>query len=243
MSAVQPIARRRPADHRTRIAAEKRDRMRTRLIEAALRVFAAQSVDATVIDDVIRAAGVSRGTFYNYFRTSEELMAAVLLAVGDEVLELVGKAIAGRRDPAERLVSGLRLMLHTARRFPVLGRFVSRVSIDRGLQHSLRVNNMVRDLEEAAAAGRIHVSQTSVGVDLVMGTMREALYAIGCRHDLPASYPEDLTLHLLLGLGMTRASARRLVDIPLAPVVLPPDSLLSRAQASRLRTVKEQQRK
>jgi AcrR family transcriptional regulator len=81
--------------------------MRVRLIEAALHVFAEKSADAAVIDDVIKAAGVSRGTFYNYFRTNEELMAAVLHAVGDEILGLIEAAIAAHEDPAERLAHGL----------------------------------------------------------------------------------------------------------------------------------------
>ncbi len=50
-------------DHRPRVAAEKRARMRRKLIENALLVFAEKGVDASVIDDVIRTANVSRGTF------------------------------------------------------------------------------------------------------------------------------------------------------------------------------------
>ena len=49
------------------MAAERRARMRRTLVEAALLVFAEKGVDASVIDDVITAAGVSRGTFYKLF--------------------------------------------------------------------------------------------------------------------------------------------------------------------------------
>jgi len=62
---------------RWRAGAERRQRMRLRLIESALPVFAEKGLDAASIDDVIAAAGVSRGTFYNYFRTDVELAAAV----------------------------------------------------------------------------------------------------------------------------------------------------------------------
>lgn len=40
----------------------------------------------SVIDDVIAEAGVSRGTFYNYFRTNTELMAAVGETLADELV-------------------------------------------------------------------------------------------------------------------------------------------------------------
>ena len=60
--------------------------MRTRLIESALLVFAHRVVEASVIDKVITAAKVSRGTFYNYFRTNEDLLTAVAEAVGNQML-------------------------------------------------------------------------------------------------------------------------------------------------------------
>ena len=65
-------------DHRPRVAAERRARMRRKLVESALLVFAEKGVDASVIEDVIAAAGVSRGTFYNYFCTNGELLAAAI---------------------------------------------------------------------------------------------------------------------------------------------------------------------
>ena len=35
-----------------------------------------RSADASIIDELTALAGVSRGTFYNYFRTNDELLAA-----------------------------------------------------------------------------------------------------------------------------------------------------------------------
>ena len=222
-------------DHRSRAAAGKRDRMRVRLIEAALHVFAEKSADAAVIDDVIKAAGVSRGTFYNYFRTNEELMAAVLHAVGDEILGLIEAAIANHEDPAERLAHGLRMMLHTARRFPMVGRFVSRVSIESGMQHSFGINYMVRDVTQGNASGRFTLADPSLGVDLVMGAVREALVALTTRAHLPESYPEEFTFHVLRALGLPRAAARRFVGMPIQAVEVPPESLLGRTQPRRRR--------
>jgi AcrR family transcriptional regulator len=226
-----------PVDHRTRTAAEKRDRMRVRLVEAALQVFAQKSADAAVIDDVIKVAGVSRGTFYNYFRTNEELMAAVLHAVGDEILGLIEIAIANHDDPAERLAHGIRMMLHSARRYPMVGRFVSRVSIESGMQHSFGISYMVRDVTQGNASGRFTLSDPSLGVDLVMGAVREALVALTTRVQLPESYPEEITFHVLLGLGLPRAAARRFVGMPIQAVEVPPDSLLCRTQPRRRRSV------
>ncbi|GAA3860999.1 TetR/AcrR family transcriptional regulator [Leifsonia kafniensis] len=50
---------------------------RERLVASARRVFAKQGPDAP-LEDVARAAGVSRTTLYRHFRTREELAATVL---------------------------------------------------------------------------------------------------------------------------------------------------------------------
>lgn len=217
-------------DFRTRVAAEKRERMRTRLIEAAMEVFSAKGLDATVIDDLIEQAQVSRGTFYNYFRTTDEVMAAVLQAVGNELLSLVDLAIVDRPDPAERLACGVRMVLHTARHFPHVGRFISRVGVVRSLDHLPALGYLLRDLVASIETGRFNLADPMLGLDLVVGTTSAALFSLSMRTDLTDDYPQEITFHILLGLGMTRAAARKLVEKPIQAVQLPPESLLVRTR-------------
>ena len=47
--------------------------LRTRLLEAAQQVFALSGYAGSTVDDIIRAAGTSRATFYRYFRSKEDL--------------------------------------------------------------------------------------------------------------------------------------------------------------------------
>ena len=114
-------------DHRPRVAAERRARMRRKLVESALLVFADKGVDASVIEDVIAAAGVSRGTFYNYFRTNGELLAAAIDELGNEVVDLIESRVKATPSPAARLITGLRLYLEASRRFPLFAKFIARV--------------------------------------------------------------------------------------------------------------------
>jgi AcrR family transcriptional regulator len=218
------------SDHRTRVAAEKRERMRMRLVESALLVFSEKGVDAAVIDDVIIQAEVSRGTFYNYFRTNEELMAAVLLEVGNELLQLVEDTVSQCKEPAQRMATALRMVLHTTRRYPLMGRFASRVGIEQAVQNSLAMLYLPRDLKQGMDEGRFQLSDPLIGLDLISGAMRAAIYAMVSRPKVPAHYPEEITYHLLLALGMTKAGARKLVDLPVSPVVMPADSLLGRTR-------------
>ncbi len=51
------------ANHRQRVGAERRERMRGRLLNSALRLVASKGHATMSVDDVIREAEVSRGTF------------------------------------------------------------------------------------------------------------------------------------------------------------------------------------
>src|SRR5450830_694756 len=91
-----------PNDHRPRVAAERRERMRKRLIESAMIVFAEKGVGASVIPEVVAAAEVSQGSFYNYFRTNDDLLAAVSSELSAEMIELIEPAVGDIADPALR---------------------------------------------------------------------------------------------------------------------------------------------
>lgn len=218
------------SDFRTRVAAEKRERMRARLIEAALQVFNAKGIEDTVIEDLITHAQVSRGTFYNHFRTTEEVMAAVLQELVHELLMLIDAAILDRPDPAERLACGVRMVLHAARQFPQAGHFISRVGVARNLDKIPALGNLMRDLIEANQMGRFTLANPMLGVDLVAGTTSAAMYTLSLRPDLPEDYPQEIAFHLLLGLGMTRTAARKLVCKPIQLLELPADALLMRTR-------------
>src|SRR3984885_5474822 len=51
---------------------------RRRLMEVAQQLFAAQGYPETTVDDIARAAGASRATFYLHFKSKAELMGAAI---------------------------------------------------------------------------------------------------------------------------------------------------------------------
>ena len=60
---------------------KKRDK-RQRLLRESLRLFREKGFEQTKVSDITRAAGVAKGTFFNYFPTKER----VLLALGEQML-------------------------------------------------------------------------------------------------------------------------------------------------------------
>ena len=85
------------------------DRGRREQIQwAALRVFAREGYQNTVVEDVAAEAGVSKGTIYTYFDRKEELLGAVAQGFMDELTGREEAILESHRPPLEKI----RAMLH-----------------------------------------------------------------------------------------------------------------------------------
>jgi len=67
----------------------RRAEIRERLFRAALRLFAERGFMETTVEDITEAADVGKGTFFNYFRTKEH----VLATFGAERLAALERAV------------------------------------------------------------------------------------------------------------------------------------------------------
>lgn len=76
MSAGSPAPRR-------RVAAPER---RAQILDAAMRCFGARGYHLATMDDLARAAGLSKGSVYWYFRSKEDLLLALFDTFSQEVL-------------------------------------------------------------------------------------------------------------------------------------------------------------
>jgi len=84
----------------------RREARRQALIEAAVAVFSAKGVSAASVDDIVRAAGVAKGTFYLYFATKDDAVNAVATSMVEGVADRIGAvATDPSRSPVERLLA------------------------------------------------------------------------------------------------------------------------------------------
>ncbi|HET7850151.1 MAG TPA: TetR/AcrR family transcriptional regulator [Pseudolabrys sp.] len=113
---------------------------RRQIIEGARAIFLARGFDAASMGDIAKAAGVSKGTLYVYFKDKDELFAAIVRGEcamqaegvfdfdpGDHDVEAVllrhGKAfVRAIADPGR--LSSFRTVIAVAERMPDLGRKV-----------------------------------------------------------------------------------------------------------------------
>jgi AcrR family transcriptional regulator len=68
----------------------KKREKRERLLDASLKLFREKGYEQTKVSEITRAAGVAKGTFFNYFPTKER----VLLALGEQMLGRLGRVEA-----------------------------------------------------------------------------------------------------------------------------------------------------
>ena len=67
-----------------------------------------RSVDAIPIDDLVAAAGVGKGSFFNHFGDKEGFKAALAIEVRGEIETKITTANLGVTEPLERLAGGMR---------------------------------------------------------------------------------------------------------------------------------------
>lgn len=188
-------------------------------------MIAERGPDTPVIEDFIQAAGIARGTFYNHFKTTEELLTATSRWLEDALIDNIESVIGGFDDPVRRIATGIRLWMHLSRRDPVFCAFVVR-SRFRGaaVERALGL-----DLGEALRSGRIAAPSIKLARDLVVGTIREA-QARMMDARVPATYPDDVVRLVLRAL---RADERNIDALLAAPVPVVARVPPSRAPSSR----------
>jgi AcrR family transcriptional regulator len=81
------------------------DLRRAALTGAAAELFISRGVDATTIDDIAARARLSKGSFYHYFRTKADILAAVRTRFAVEFRDHVAAAVERRGNAswAEKL--------------------------------------------------------------------------------------------------------------------------------------------
>lgn len=214
-------------DHRVRVAATRRERMRSRLLEAALAVFGQAEDEPAVVEEVIRRAGVSRGTFYNYFENADALLKIIANQVGSELMTAVAPIVEARDDPAKRVAAGVRSWISLLEQYPHLAAFFRRAGLYILAADQVRAD-LPRDLILGIKLGRFTIKEVELGFVLVAGTVLAAIntMAIG---EVPASYGSKLAERILLSLGVETQEAKIISKAKIGKPKLPAHSLIARS--------------
>lgn len=96
---------------------------REELIEAALDEFGAKSYEEASLNNIIKNAGISKGTFYYHFQDKQALYLFLLQAMADAKVEFVERGLADyvrdeELDLFENLKLQVRIGIEFAREYP-----------------------------------------------------------------------------------------------------------------------------
>ncbi len=166
-------------ERRAEIGQEKRARTRAQLVAAASALFSKRSWASVTIDDLVREAGVAKGTFYVHF----EDMHALTIAVADELIRSFDELIQPRRaatsDPLLRVALGCDAFIERALEDPAWGALVARMARSYptvGETTRLRLReDLARALDEAPRAG----PSVDLALEAGIGVVLQVLAAIG----------------------------------------------------------------
>jgi AcrR family transcriptional regulator len=95
--------------------------MRDKVLVAA-DLFAERGLDATKMEDVATVTGIPKATLYYYFESKEEILGLLFTEVLDEVGRVIGDAVSGDSDAAQRLSAAVGAHLGVFERFPMASR-------------------------------------------------------------------------------------------------------------------------
>ncbi len=78
---------------------------RARILEAAIRVFAERGMNSTKILDIAEAAGIGKGTVYEYFHSKDEIISASYHFFMGQVESRVSGRLLHLQDPLDKLMA------------------------------------------------------------------------------------------------------------------------------------------
>ncbi len=186
-------------DHRTKVAEKKRMLMRAKLLDAAMRVYAEHTGPAPVIDDVIREAKVSRGTFYNYFDSLDQVLAAIGQELSNQMTTDILPVYDVLKEPWQRFSVGFRLFQVRALLDRKWAGFVTRA--EAWPQNMLVAKYMSGDLENGKAAGQFKFDRVETATHFLLGASAHCIQAIRQGMGEPNAFMDASVRMALASLG------------------------------------------
>ncbi len=180
-----------------RTQAERTEATRAALIGAARRLFAERGYDAVSAEEIVRAAGVTRGALYHHFRGGkEELFRAVLVQISAETMQDVMKAAGATEDPWEELVLGAEAFLDACMTPEVQrimltdGPAVLGWDVWRAIDTDYGLGLLEAAVQNAMNAGRLLQGSPPAIAHVLAGALDEAAMVVARAEDQPAARAE-----------------------------------------------------
>ena len=159
--------------------ARRRRETRARLIRAAAALFARRGVESTRINEITNEADLGFGSFYNHFKSKEQIVEAVLAETLAAHAAAVADLTRGIDDPAEVVAVAHRHFVDLAARDPDRASLLIRLDMSLDLALGALGPFADEDIAAGVKAGRFAVTDRRVAMldtgGALLAVMREVL--------------------------------------------------------------------
>jgi protoporphyrinogen oxidase len=166
-------------------------RKKAKVAETALQLFAERGYDQVSVGDIIEATGTSKGTFYHYFGSKEELLCEIPNRQNVIVRQWSEREFPEGTSPEGRVNSLLLELALTVKDVPLLVRSVYSLSREEPLLSKAQ-GELAQAVVDRLAAWLLDRRKAIYLYDLFTGTLWG--WATGGRADLEAAVRENLRL-------------------------------------------------
>ena len=187
----------------------RRAKTRQALVDAGFRLLATRPIDAIAIDDIVREAGVAKGSFYNHFDDKDALARTIAGHIRVDLEAAVDAANAGVEDPARRVVRAVSVYIRHAISDPQRAGVLLRLYAGAANAAAPLNQGILADISDGLLKGRFTIPTAETGVLFIMGVAQSAL-ARAHGEPNPAvtiMLGQQLCSLLLRGLGLPAAEA------------------------------------
>ena len=194
---------------RAAAAENRKAQTRERLLDAAIVVIGDKGPDASSVEDFVAAAAVSRGTFYNYFPTMEDLLRAVRRKLTDALMAVLDAHLPSSIPASSRLATRLHSHFALVSHDPAWGWVVMRLDATRLGRTPAMEESFDRMYREGVAAGEFRPADPLAVRSLTFGTSRMVQRDILLGLATP-EHKERVVALLLVTFGLTPEDAERI---------------------------------
>ena len=196
----------------------KRERTRKKILEAAFGLIGNEKGLTVRIEEICAAAHVSRGTFYNYFTSLEQLFEILAIELSHDLNRALVSTWDETLSHAEGANVAIQHYLEYARRDPAWAWAMVHLSAFGPTFGAEAWDACYRSIEKGIEAGEFDVPNATVGRDLMTGTVLATVRTT--LHSARPSQSRIVAYHLLRAFGVPDARAKAIANRPLPDLVV-----------------------
>jgi len=197
----------------------KRERTRKKILDAAFALIGNEKGLTVRIEQICAAAHISRGTFYNYFASLEQLFEVLAIELSHDLNSALVSMVDQIRDHAEGSNAAVQHYLNYAQRDPAWAWAMVHLSAFGPSFGAESWEACYRSIASGIEAGEFDVPDAAVGRDLMTGTVLATVRTM-LRSGGSPSEPRVVAYHVLRALGVPDARAREVTERPLPKLVV-----------------------